>query len=217
MRAGRVQQGFRGSESRSKTPISGVVFDRWRHHSVILRPVRLFAPSVTTSLFYVALVRIALGLTFLSHFAGQMLGLNGEKSWLFGDSFRAIVDNAVANSKLLPFYANFLTKVVQPNESVFSYLILLGELAVGISLTLGVFTRLGAIGGILLTANIILLKGLPSPDADIDHVFLICELAVLFANAGRVWGIDGLLFAPAPPSPPSRAITPSRSNAARAS
>ncbi|MHB8618189.1 MAG: DoxX family protein [Chloroflexota bacterium] len=177
--------------------------------------MRPFASDVRVPLFYLALVRIALGVTFLSHAAGQMLGLAGGKSWLVSSSPLAeLIQRSLADPAVLSPYHNFEQSIIQPNMAVFNYLVILAEVAVGISLTLGLFTRLGAVVALWLSANYTLMKGLPSATGDIDHVFLVCELVVLLANAGLVWGVDGLLFAPA--SRPAARPSTTRSTPARA-
>jgi len=163
---------------------------------------------------YLALVRIAVGLTFLSHLVGQLLGLGGQPSWVFQSPLGSMVQQAMASPAMLAFYANFLRRVVEPNLAVFNYLVLLGELGIGIALTFGVFTRLGAVAALLFTAGVILLKTLPSSGADIDHVFFVCELAILLGGAGRALGVDGLLFAP---RMPEDAPAPAANRTARAS
>ena len=92
-----------------------------------------------------------------------------------------------------PGYKAFLLGTVAPSPA-FAHLTALGEVAVGVSLTLGLFTRLGALAG----AAQVIFYGLAvqhmAPGQQGFHVMLLAMmLAFLFAGAGRRWGLDGWL------------------------
>src|SRR5579875_2198160 len=50
-------------------------------------------------------------------------------------------------------YRDFLASAVQPNLALFAELVRLGEVAAGILLFLGLFTRLGGLIGVILPLN----------------------------------------------------------------
>lgn len=90
----------------------------------------------------------------------------------------------------LPAYRSFLLETVAPNP-VFAHVTALGEVAIGLSLTLGLLTPIGALAG----ATQVLLYGAAvqhvSPSQQGFHLLLLAlMLAFLFARAGRVWGVD---------------------------
>jgi uncharacterized membrane protein YphA (DoxX/SURF4 family) len=144
-----------------------------------------------------ALLRMAFGLYFVSYALdktmGGWLGSAGPMTgFLFGNpNATPPTRGAVANST--PFYADFLTNVVQPNPLIFSQLVVLGEWVAGILLLLGLLTRFGAITGIILNLNYVFMKGLPANGGSIDRLFLAGEIVFLLAAAGLVWGLDGAL------------------------
>jgi uncharacterized membrane protein YphA (DoxX/SURF4 family) len=144
-----------------------------------------------------ALLRIGFGLYFISYaldktMAGWMANAGPITGFLFGNpAATPPTRGAVANST--PFYADFLTNVVQPNPLLFSQLVVIGEWVAGILLVLGLLTRFGAMTGLILNLNYIFMKGLPSNGGSIDRLFGLAEIVFLLAAAGLVWGLDGLL------------------------
>src|SRR5205807_8220646 len=66
--------------------------------------------------------------------------------------------NGVARRGALPWYTDFIQQVVVPHASLFSYLIMTGELFAAISLLTGTATRLGALVAMSLFLNYMLAK-----------------------------------------------------------
>jgi uncharacterized membrane protein YphA (DoxX/SURF4 family) len=91
-------------------------------------------------------------------------------------------------------YQQFLQHLVIPHATVFSYLVMAGELLAGISLLLGIGTRVGAAIAMFLFLNFMLAKGrlFWSPDSEDAAVFL-SALVCLLGAAGRACGIDSFL------------------------
>ena len=111
-------------------------------------------------------------------FATEMLGFLG----------------GVVRRRALPWYTDFIQQVVIPHATLFSYLVMTGELFAAISLLTGTITRLGALVAMFLFLNFMLAKGRMfwSPDSQDAAIFFIA-LVVCLGRAGRVWGIDALL------------------------
>ena len=92
------------------------------------------------------------------------------------------------------WYRSFLLDTVIPNSHVFAHLTALGEVAVGLSLTLGVVTVLGAFFGFFQVLFYALAVQHMSSGQQGFHVMLgAMMIAFFFARAGRCWGIDSLL------------------------
>lgn len=92
-----------------------------------------------------------------------------------------------------PAYKAFLLGTVVPNQA-FAHLTALGEVAVGLSLVLGLFTEVGAVAGALQVIVYGLAVQHMSPGQQGFHVMLFAMMvAFLFARAGRTWGLDALL------------------------
>lgn len=106
-------------------------------------------------------------------------------------------------------YHNFLANVVQPNLPIFAEMVRLGELMVGVSLVLGVLTRLGGFGGVVLTLNYMAARGgLLTFDAwaSLDAALLILSITNLVLPTGRVLGIDMFFGKRADEPPTVRAV-----------
>jgi uncharacterized membrane protein YphA (DoxX/SURF4 family) len=93
-----------------------------------------------------------------------------------------------------PFYRQFLEQVVLPNAAVFATLVTGAELFVGITLVVGLLTRLSAAVAVVLTLNYMLAKGawFWTPSSN-DAAFVAIGLALLIGAAGRTLGLDAFL------------------------
>jgi uncharacterized membrane protein YphA (DoxX/SURF4 family) len=96
--------------------------------------------------------------------------------------------------KTIPPYHAFLQNVVIPNATLFSILVMIGELTAGLLLLTGTCTRAGALITMLLVLNFMLAKGrwFWSPD-NVDAADFFSALVVMLGAAGRVWGVDAIL------------------------
>src|SRR4051794_6414797 len=136
-----------------------------------------------------ALLRIGVGLFFLSEATAAVLA-----GWLAdaGPLLRRLGDS-LQQGNAEAYYRPFLEGVVVPHALLFSQLTTVGELAVAVCLILGLFTRLGALGGAMLVLNYMLMKGLANNAGSIDRLLLLASIVFIVTAAGRVWGLDGLL------------------------
>lgn len=143
-----------------------------------------------TYLWYIALLRIYIGYYFLQQGIRKLLSGFPKGDWIG----RQIGD--VATLDLYPWYKHFLLSYVVPHHELFGYLVTIGEISVGTCLLLGLFTRLGAVVGLLLIINYFFGVGLPRGGASLaqQQTFIVCLVVILISNAGRALGLDGLLF-----------------------
>jgi thiosulfate dehydrogenase [quinone] large subunit len=96
----------------------------------------------------------------------------------------------------LGLYKVFLQSVVLPNFNVFGLLTFFTEIALGVSLLVGLFTVLGGIGGALWQVNIAL-GSFSVPGEWYWTWFLLIAPQLVFAatRSGRTLGYDGWLLA----------------------
>ena len=136
-----------------------------------------------------ALLRVFLGVKFLQHGIAKWswLGTGDLKHqltfWMQGDSPAAYTT-----------YIPFLSKFIVPHAAVYSYMVVLGELAVGALLVLGLTSRLAALIALFMSANYLLATwNLGFEWQAVNEAFIAIEAAILMTGAGRTVGVDTAL------------------------
>ncbi len=122
------------------------------------------------------------------------LGKIGNPAWTGSDAGTALtgfVNGALtktsgAHPDVQGWYAWFLQNVVLPNATTWSYLVTVGEVLVGLSLILGIFTGLSAFFGSFMNVNY-LLAGTVSIN---PILFVIATWLVLAWKTAGWWGLD---------------------------
>jgi thiosulfate dehydrogenase (quinone) large subunit len=84
------------------------------------------------------------------------------------------------------FYAWFIQNVALPNASLMSYLVVFGEILVGVALILGLFTGIAAFFGGFLNTNFLLAGTVSSNPV----LFVLATLLVLAWRTAGYWGLD---------------------------
>jgi thiosulfate dehydrogenase [quinone] large subunit len=139
-----------------------------------------------------ALVRLGLGLLFLVSAWDKTV-----KGWLAtGEPLAQTLGAALPKAEA--FYRPFLEGTVLPQAGLFARLVTLGEWAAGLSLALGLLTRLGALSAVWLLLNYLAMKGALTgqwltPTAGSDRLYVLGALVCCLAAAGLTWGLDGRL------------------------
>jgi thiosulfate dehydrogenase [quinone] large subunit len=115
--------------------------------------------------------------------------------------FQTYLRDYIANS-VVSFYRPVLEQVVLPHAVFFGYVVGVVELLIGISLLIGLWVRPASVLGILFLVNMVLATwwgpghGVPVWryfGAELEHLPLLLLFIIFFvADAGRVWGIDGV-------------------------
>ena len=91
-------------------------------------------------------------------------------------------------------YGDLISTLVIPNFTAFAWMVFVAELAVGLSLLTGIWTRLGALLGLLMSINLgIGLLGVPGEWPWSYGMMAMWHATFLATAAGRVWGLDGWL------------------------
>jgi NADH dehydrogenase len=143
-----------------------------------------------TYLWYLSVLRIYVGYYLFFQGIGKFHRNFPKGDWIG----RQIGD--IASLDLYPWYKAFLQRYVVPHSELFGYLVMVGEIAVGVCLLLGLFTRLSALVGLFMLSNYYLGPGTARGGAMLaqQQTFIIALAIFVLAGPGRTLGLDGLLF-----------------------
>ena len=144
----------------------------------------------------IACARIATGIIFFLFaeykIAGSEFTPAGFERWVRG---------WVEQGQVVGFYKPVLVNIALGHPVFCARLVAWGELAIAVSLILGLLVRPAAIGGAMLMINLILstwfAPGHGAPvwqyfGANLDHIPLLFLFVIFFTTrAGEVWGLDG--------------------------
>jgi len=99
-----------------------------------------------------------------------------------------------ASEHPIAFYKNFLEQTVIPNSAIFAQLTAWGEVVTGVGLTLGLFSGVAGLVGLMLSCSYGMATYWQSANQQGFHLVLVsCMLVFILARAGRAWGLDGWL------------------------
>ena len=140
---------------------------------------------------WLAILRIGVGLWWLESVRHKDL-----RGFLRGGAMNWV--ETLTRDHPLPAYAAMVRKMPlssQRRRVATSWLVVSGESSVGLSLTLGLLTPAGALVGIFLNLNYLLLAGLKDQGEQGQNLMMLLSEVVIFAtHAGTTWGLDRLLF-----------------------
>ncbi|MCK4443413.1 MAG: DoxX family protein [Thermoplasmata archaeon] len=95
-----------------------------------------------------------------------------------------------------PWYVDFLNGFVVPNAAAFAWAIVIAEVLVGLFLVFGIFTNVGAIGGILMNVNFFFAASHLSPSTWSINLLLIgLQVVFLLSREAKAWSVDQLIQA----------------------
>jgi uncharacterized membrane protein YphA (DoxX/SURF4 family) len=137
---------------------------------------------------WLAAARVYLGCVWFAYGTSKF-----EPDWAKSEFLSAVNDCVTHSSG--PMHA-FLTGVVVPNQHTFALLIAYGETLVGISLILGLFTKVGAVGGMFLSLNYFAATGQYKNRfgfESIELMLFVFSLLLLALPGARTFSIDSLV------------------------
>ncbi|MGN8647468.1 DoxX family protein [Gracilibacillus sp. HCP3S3_G5_1] len=131
---------------------------------------------------FLAIIRIYLGYTWLTSGWGKITGGFDASGYLHGAVAKASGDHPAVQG----WWAAFLENVAIPGANVFSFLVMWGELLVGLALILGIFTNFAALMGIVMNFAFVF-SGTVSTNPQM--ILLTAFLLAAGFNAGKL-GLD---------------------------
>lgn len=87
-------------------------------------------------------------------------------------------------------YKNFLQNLVVPNFFLFGWLVFVSETLIGLSLTLGLATRAGALLGTLQSINLLVAQGATDEGPWLYLGLIVANLAALLTPSNRHLSLD---------------------------
>ncbi|MGE5403947.1 MAG: DoxX family membrane protein [Candidatus Saccharibacteria bacterium] len=143
------------------------------------------------------LLRVYLGWNWLESGYGKVFGAQsavwvGKKAGVAVTGFLhgALSKTSGPHPDVQWWYAWFVQHVALPNVKVFSYMVSVGELLVGLALIFGAFTTIALIGGVFMNLNYLF-----AGSVSVNPIFLIEEVILLWAGAAAYyWGVDRFLI-----------------------
>ena len=149
--------------------------------------------ALTNAALSVLLIRLFLAYEWLQSGTEKIQSILSDPNAYFG-ALSKVFGAVWAKSNPYPFMTDFLTNTAAPNAAAVVTTIAVVEALVGISLLLGVLTRVGALGGIAMNVIFYLAAGHTSPStAGINLVMIGAQLGMMIAPGGRVLGLDAIL------------------------
>jgi uncharacterized membrane protein YphA (DoxX/SURF4 family) len=148
-----------------------------------------FLKDPQAPLFWLALLRIMLGLVFVTTWYSNLL-----KGFYTPDGLQNFFTGVFPQSENpLTWYAAFINNVILPARAVFAPFQLVSELLMGLALLVGFFTPLFSLGAIFFLINTFLATfGHDWPWAYLMPIGIAA--ACLLARAGRRAGLDAYLL-----------------------
>ncbi|MCP3030626.1 DoxX family protein [Halobacillus sp. A1] len=140
-----------------------------------------FTEHVSAAIILLGL-RIYLGYSWFTSGLGKITGGFDTSGYLQGAIGKAQGEDAIVQ----PWWGAFLETFALPNSGLFTFLVMWGELLVGLALLIGLLTKTGAFFGMLMNMAF-LLSGTISSNPE---MLIIGSLIILGGtNAGRI-GLD---------------------------
>jgi thiosulfate dehydrogenase (quinone) large subunit len=141
-----------------------------------------------------ALLRIGVGIFFLIFGEYKVFGTQ----FTLHGSFEFWINKFLQEGGAYPFMAPILRSFVLPHATPIAFLVAYGELAIGISLVLGILVRPASIGGLVFMLTLLFSSDYPGAGApfwqyfgaSLSHsVFALCFVTFLIGQAEQAWSV----------------------------
>jgi thiosulfate dehydrogenase (quinone) large subunit len=137
-----------------------------------------------------AALRIAIGVLFLIFAQYKVFGTE----FTLGGGFQYWINLFLTEGGAYPFMVGVLKNFVLPHATPIAFLVAYGELAIGLSLVLGIWVRAASVCGAAFMITLLLSANYPGPHvalwryfgASLEHsVFLLCFLVFCVSDPAR--------------------------------
>jgi uncharacterized membrane protein YphA (DoxX/SURF4 family) len=144
-----------------------------------------------------AFLRIGVGLFFLIFAEYKVFGTQ----FTLHGGFQFWINKFLEEGGAYPFLTSILRNFVLPHATPIAFLVAYGELAIGISLVLGILVRPASIAGLVFMLALLFSSDYPGAGApfwqyfgaSLSHsVFALCFVAFTVGRAEREWSVYSL-------------------------
>jgi len=142
-------------------------------------------------------LRIAVGTLFLIFGEYKVFG----RAFVFGGGFQGWINRFLSEGSAYPFMVPILRGFVLQHARGLALLVAYGELAIGVSLVIGLAVAPASAAGLVYMLALIFAANYPGPDrvpwqyagAALEHLVLaLCFIAFLVGAPERAWSVAGL-------------------------
>ena len=142
-----------------------------------------------------AILRIAVGCLFLIFGEYKVFG----RAFAFGGGFESWIHRFLSEHGAYPFMVPLLRDFVLPHARPIAILVALGEFAIGLSLLLGVLSRVASVCGLVYMLTLLFSANYPGPDAplwayfgaSLEHLVLaLCFAAFALGDPAAVYSVS---------------------------
>ena len=139
-------------------------------------------------------LRIAVGILFLVFGEYKVFG----SEFVFGGGFQGWIQRFLVEGSAYPFMVPILRGMVLPHGRAVSLLVAYGELAIGLSLVLGLWVRFASMCGLVYMLALLFSANYPGPHAALWHYFgaalehlvlALCFATFLVGAPERAWSV----------------------------
>ena len=145
----------------------------------------------------IAALRIAVGVLFLVFGEYKVFGTE----FVSGGGFQGWIQRFLAEGSAYPFMVPVLRGFVLPHAGPLALLVAYGELALGVSLVLGLWVCPASLCGLVYMLALLFSANYPGPDAVLWHylgaalehlVLALCFVAFLVGAPERAWSVSAV-------------------------
>ena len=139
-------------------------------------------------------LRIAIGCLFLIFAQYKVFGFQ----FTMGGGFQWWIDRFLRDGEAYPFMVPVLSRFVLPHAKAIAFLVAYGELAIGLSLVLGILVRVASSFGLVYMLTLLFSSNYPGAHvpawqyfgASLDHsVLALCFITFLVSQSGAVLSV----------------------------
>jgi thiosulfate dehydrogenase [quinone] large subunit len=136
---------------------------------------------------WLAVLRIGLGLWWL-----ESVRHKNKRAWLV-EGAGISWGKSVAEKHQWGFVRTGFDKVVAPRPKVMAYVVVFGELSIGLGLVFGFLTPIAAVASLLLSTTYFVLMIKDWAEQGQNFMMALAAVVVLGSHAWNVWSIDEAL------------------------